>query len=257
MTADPAPVPLFDRTGGVARPGLPLIMREVIDYWRPGDARAAARVVAAAPRGDGHPVLVLPALLKGDRATEFLRDHLERLGYVAHGWGLGLDIGPTDRALEGSERRVRELHQRHGRKISVIGHSMGGLIAREIGHQAPETVRQVITLCSPFRPPIATNVELILRLFAPFHSRRVPALWANLPNPPPVPTTAIYTRTDGVVSWQSCCDAPTAIQESIEVIGCHTTMARNPDALAIIADRLAQPEGTWRAYADPHAAPLR
>ena len=239
---------IFDRTGSVPRPGLPLIAREMLDYWRPSDVRAAARVVAAAPRGDGHPVLVLPALLKSDHSTAYLRAHLERLGYVAHGWGLGTDIGPTDWALDGSERRLRELHRRHGRTVSVIGHSMGGLIAREIAKQAPEAVRQVITLCSPFRPPIASNVELAFRLFAPFHSQRVPELWASLPHPPPVPTTAIYTRTDGVVSWQSCCDASTDSHESIEVAGCHTTMARNPGALAVIADRLAQPEGTWRPH---------
>jgi pimeloyl-ACP methyl ester carboxylesterase len=251
LTSDRARI--FDRSGVVRRPGLALVMREMIDYVAPNDVAGAARVVAGAPRGDGHPVLVLPALLKSDRATLYLRRHLEGLGYAAYGWRLGTNIGPTDRALDGSERRLRELRRRHARRVTVIGHSMGGLIAREIARRAPSSVRQVVTLCSPFRPPIASTVELAFRLLSPWHSARVPELWATLPVPPPVPTTAIYTRTDGIVSWQSCCDTPGPEHESIEVTGCHTTMARNATALAIIADRLAQPEDAWRPYAGNRA----
>jgi pimeloyl-ACP methyl ester carboxylesterase len=239
---------IFDRSGAVQRPARALMVREMLDYLAPSDAAGAADAVAAASRGDGHPVLVLPALLKSDRATRFLRRRLDELGYIAAGWGLGTNIGPTDRALDGSEAALRALQRRHGRRVSVIGHSMGGLIAREIAKRAPGAVRQIITLCSPIQPPIAANVELLFRLLSPWHSARLPALWADLPTPPPVPATAIYTRTDGVVSWQSCRDVAGPERENIEVTGCHTTMARNAGALAIIADRLAQPEGAWRPY---------
>ncbi|MBI3515999.1 MAG: alpha/beta fold hydrolase, partial [Proteobacteria bacterium] len=184
---------IFDRSGTVRRPALALMVREMLDYLVPGDVAGGARVVASAPRGDGHPVLVLPALLKSDRATVYLRRHLETLGYVPYGWELGTNIGPTDLALEGSERQLHELSRRHDRRVSVIGHSMGGLIAREIAKRAPQSARQVITLCSPFRPPIASNVELVFRLLSPWHSGRVAELWASLPGTPPVPTTAIYT----------------------------------------------------------------
>jgi pimeloyl-ACP methyl ester carboxylesterase len=240
---------IFDRSGRVQRPARSLVLREMLDFFRAGDAAGAAAAIAAAPRGDGHPVLVLPALLKGDGATVFLRRHLERLGYPVYGWRLGVNIGPTDRALDGSERLLREIAARHGGRVSLIGHSMGGLIAREIAQRAPDAVRQIVTLCSPIQPPIAANVELIFRLLSPWHSPRVPELWARLSMPPPVPATAIFTRTDGVVSWQSCCDAAGPRRESVEVAGCHTTMARNPAALAVIADRLAQPEDGWRPYA--------
>jgi pimeloyl-ACP methyl ester carboxylesterase len=244
----PLHTPIFDHSGVAQRPTRALMVREMLDYLTPGDMTGAAAAIAAAPRGDGHPVLVLPALLKSDRATGFLRGRLEALGYQAHGWGLGTNIGPTDRALDGSEAALRELQRRHGGKVSLIGHSMGGLIAREIAKRAPGAVRQIITLCSPIQPPIAANVELLFRLFSPWHSARLPALWADLPTPPPVPATAIYTRTDGVVSWQSCRDVAGPERENIEVAGCHTTMARNTVALAIIADRLAQPEGAWQPY---------
>lgn len=248
MTTAP-PAGIFDRSGRVQRPARALVLREMLDFFRPGDLAGAAAAIAAAPRGDGHPVLVLPALLKGDGATEFLRRHLEALGYAVFGWGLGVNIGPTDRALDGSEQLLRALAARHGRRVSLVGHSMGGLIAREIAQRAPEAVRQIITLCSPVRPPIAANVELIFRMLSRWHSPRVPELWARLALPPPAPATAIYTCTDGVVSWQSCCETPGPFRESIEVAGCHTTMARNPAALAIIADRLALPEDAWRPYA--------
>jgi pimeloyl-ACP methyl ester carboxylesterase len=247
--AELSPTRIFDRTGSVRRPAPALVLREMLDYFTPSDTAGATTALADAPRGDGHPVLVLPALLKGDGATSFLRDRLAQLGYATHAWELGLNIGPTDRALDGSEARLRALAQQHGRPVSLIGHSMGGLIAREIAKRAPALVRQVITLCSPIQPPIAANVELIFNLFAPWHSARLPELWENLPTPPPVPSTAVFTRTDGVVCWQSCRDVAGPERESIEVAGCHTTMARNPTALAIVADRLAQPEGAWRPYA--------
>ncbi|MEJ0069862.1 MAG: alpha/beta fold hydrolase [Pseudomonadota bacterium] len=159
------------------------MLRELLDYLAPTDAAGVAAALAQAAQGDGHPVLVLPALLKSDKATAFLRHRLARLGYEAHGWDLGTNIGPTDRALDGSEHRLRALHQHRGRRVSVIGHSMGGLIAREIAKRAPGAVRQVITLCSPIQPPIAGNVELIFRLLSPWHSARLPELWAGLSTP--------------------------------------------------------------------------
>src|SRR5258706_11919218 len=195
---------LFDRSGAVQRPPLSVLARNIVDFFIPADRAAAARRVGAAPRGDGHPVLVFPAFLKGDGATRYLRNFLAQLGHDPHGWHQGVNIGPTDPALEGSKRRLLELRRRHGRKVSLVGHSLGGVIAREVAKQAPDSVRQVITLCSPFRPPIASNVELIYRFFARWHSTSVETLWRDVASAPPVPTTAIYSRDDGIVSWTSC-----------------------------------------------------
>jgi pimeloyl-ACP methyl ester carboxylesterase len=249
---------LFDRSGAVKRPPLRLLARNIADFLVPPDRTGAAQVLARAPRGDGHAVLVLPAFLKGDGATAYLRRFLSQLGYEAHGWRQGVNIGPTAAALEGTRRRLLELRRRQNRKVSLIGHSLGGVIAREIAKQEPASVRQVITLCSPFRPPIASNVELAYRLFAPWHSTDVRTLWRDLASAPPVPTTAVYTRDDGIVSWTSTVEPPADFRESIEVAGCHTTMACNSRALAIIADRLAQPEDNWQRYAlDPVPSPHR
>ncbi len=240
---------LFDRTGAVRRPGLGQLARNLADFFRPPDRAGAARALAGAPHGDGHPVLVMPAFLKGDGATAYLRQWLAHLGYAPYPWELGVNIGPTDKILHGSVARLRALQARHGRTVSLIGHSLGGVLAREAAKRAPEAARQVITLCSPFQPPVASTVELLVRFFGPWHSADVPALWDQVATPPPVPSTAIYTRDDGIVSWQSCLERPGAQRENIEIAGCHTTMASNTRALVVIADRLALPEGGWRPHA--------
>lgn len=242
MTTPPRRSGLFDRSGTVRRPALRLLAGEAAAQLARYDKAGAARALAAAPAGDGHPVLVLPAFLKGDGSTRPLRQFLKRLGYASYGWDLGANIGPTDAVLTGSRERLEAIARRHGRRVSLIGHSLGGVIARELGKQAPGSVRRIITLCSPFRPPIASNVELLFRLLAPWHSADVPALWAGLEMPPPAPTTAVYTRTDGIVSWQSCLETPGLDRENVEVGGWHGTMARNSAAFAIIAERLARPE---------------
>ncbi len=120
-----------------------------------GDAGALGMslgvLLATAPHGDGHPVFVLPGLLAGDPSTFSLRTYLTYLGYEVHGWQLGRNIGPTRHVVEGLRRRTAEIAERHGRPMSVIGWSLGGIFARELARQRPELVRQVITLGSPFR----------------------------------------------------------------------------------------------------------
>ena len=184
-------------------------------------------ILRRAPRGDGHPVIVLPGLTASDRSTRPLRWFLRDRGYFVHGWQLGTNMGPDERVLTGLRKRMADLSDRHGRPISIVGWSLGGIYAREIARATPATVRQVITLGSPFR--LADG-------------RR------GRHGPPPVPATAVYTRTDGVVPWQSCIEYPGQRHESIEVKGSHTGLGHNPAVLLVIADRLAQPEGTWSRF---------
>ncbi len=107
--------------------------------------------LAAAPRGDGHPVLVLPGLLASDLSTRPLRSFLNAQGYAAHGWKQGRNLGLRAGIEDGMLERVEELHERYGhRKISVVGWSLGGIYARQLAKRAPEKVRSVISLGSPF-----------------------------------------------------------------------------------------------------------
>jgi pimeloyl-ACP methyl ester carboxylesterase len=205
-----------------------------------------------APHGDGHPVLVLPGLGGGDRSTRPLRSYLDELGYSSYGWGLGVNFGPTDKVLDRLPERLADLGGHHDEPVSLIGWSLGGIYARELARREPAAVRQVITLGSPFNQAQqrATHATRVYDALGRFHSPRlsdeVPAGVERLPLP--VPATSIFTRTDGVVAWQSCIQEPDGRHENVEVWGSHVGLGVNPAVLFVIADRLAQPRGTWEPY---------
>jgi pimeloyl-ACP methyl ester carboxylesterase len=235
-------------------PALRLTLRDAAAALVPTPPFALRAALRTMPRGDGHPVLVVPAFLHGDFHTRPLRRLLAGCGYAAYGWGLRRNIGPTEAALEGLERRLDEIRRRHDRRVSLIGHSLGGVLARELAKARPRDVRQLILLASPVIQPTASPLEPVYRLLARWHSGAAARGVAQLNAPPELPVTAIFTRTDGIVAWRSCLEAPGACRECVEIRGAHGTMARNPEAWRIIADRLAQPEGTWRPYRPQGAA---
>jgi pimeloyl-ACP methyl ester carboxylesterase len=206
-----------------------------------------------APRGDGHPVLVLPGLMAADSSTRPLRRYLRRLGYHVHGWRLGRNVGPTREAVEGMGARLDELVERHGRKLSVIGWSLGGIYAREIAHRRPDDVRQVITLGSPFAMT-DTSSSRATRTYERFSHRHIDdgrLRRGGTAGALAVPATSIYTKQDGIVSWRACLDEVGPMCENVAVIAAHAGLGHNPAALWVIADRLAQPEGQWRPFVPP------
>lgn len=206
-----------------------------------------------APRGDGHPVLVLPGFMAGDFSTRALRGFLRDRGYRAHGWKLGRNLGPSQATITAMAERLQGLHAQYERRVSLIGWSLGGIYARELARAMPERVRQVITLASPFRDLDAVNVPRFLRQ----RSRRrssVPddaVIRARLREPLPVPTTAVVSRTDAIASWQSCCADDGELSETLEVDSSHLGIGHHPVVLLTIADRLAQPEGRWARFEPP------
>ena len=197
--------------------------------------------------GGGHPVLVLPGFYATDGLTKRLRSHLRKAGYAAHGWGLGRNLGLTDAVVDGLPARLDALHERHGQRLSVVGWSFGGLLARWLAHERPDAVRRVICLGSPWRPEgEVTRTTAMFERAADKHglSPRAREIVATLREPLPVPSTAIYSRTDGILNWHSCAlDAPTdggPASENIAVPSSHVGLVSNPLALAVLADRLAQ-----------------
>jgi pimeloyl-ACP methyl ester carboxylesterase len=212
--------------------------------------RPSAPLLRSAPKGDGHPVLVFPGFTAGDGSTQVLRDYLKKLGYSAHPWLLGRNLGAPEQMRGQMAERVDELHRRHGRKLSLVGWSLGGIYARELAKRMPEQVRQVVTLGSPFANVArATNAT---ELFAWFTGRdrgeERTSLAAHLRTPPTQPSTSIFSRTDGVVHWSSCLEPETDHTENVEVPGSHCGLGFNPLALYAMADRLAQPEGAWQPF---------
>lgn len=207
-------------------------------------------LLATTPRGDGHPVIVFPGLVTSDRSTTALRRFLKAKGYDVHGWELGRNYGP----LPGIERRmveqVERLNDESGRKVSLVGWSLGGIYARQLAKLMPERIRSVITLGSPFGgDPRATNAWKLYE-FTSGHriDDRERHMGGAISDAPPVPTTAIYSRTDGICAWQNCIERDGPLAENIEVEGSHCGLGHHPAAVYAVADRLSQPEGDWRKF---------
>jgi pimeloyl-ACP methyl ester carboxylesterase len=198
-------------------------------------------------RGDGHPIIVFPGLVAGDATTLPLRSFLSNLGYQVEGWNQGVNLGPRDGVIEHAREQVKTYFKRTGRKVSLIGWSLGGIYARELAKLEPKCVRCVITMGSPFAgPPQATNAFKIYQLASGLSVD--PTLQASLSEAPPVPTTSIYSRTDGVVAWECSIEKDSPISESVEIHASHVGMGANPIAWFVLADRLQQIDGQWRPF---------
>jgi len=215
---------------------------------------AAWPLLRLAPRGDGHAVLVLPGLAADDASTRLLRRFLTDRGYATHGWGLGQNLGPRTGVREAMLERLERLQRATGHRVSLVGWSLGGAYARALAMRRPEAVRTVITLGSPIVGDARAS-----------HARRVYE-WssgqrATLHHGPPlvrpvpdhVPSTSIFSRSDGVVAWRASVQPEGPLHENIEVIGSHIGLGVHAPVLYAIADRLAQPEGGWRRFAPPPA----
>jgi hypothetical protein len=214
----------------------------------------AAGWLASAPRGDGHGVLVLPGLLASDMSTALLRRYLRLLGYDVHGWGLGRNVGPTDAVLDELPRELADLAAHTSAPVSIIGWSLGGIYARELARGYPGLVRGVITLGSPFglladvRQNRAHNVYQ--RRSYLHADGRVPSR-EEVAQPIGVPSTAVYSRLDGIVPWPACTEPATDRHENVEVRCGHLGFGVDPATLWLIADRLAVPAGQRRPFRPP------
>lgn len=208
---------------------------------------------AALPAGDGHPVVIFPGLATDRHSIGPLKDFCEQLGYTAYDWGRGFNTGPqgdVDTWLDGLADHVGELTAAHEQNVTLIGWSLGGIYARELAKKRPSRVRQVITIGTPFAGTVEqTNVGWVYKLV---NGKRPPldqTLLQRLRATPRVPTTSIYSCTDGVVAWQACLNPVGGPKvENIEVEGSHCGLGWNPKVLAVVADRLRQPEGRWQPY---------
>ncbi len=234
----------------IQRPGLGLLLLEGRALLELAALLAAYPFLQQAPRGNGHPVLVLPAFMASDFSTRALRGFLRNRGYAVHGWKLGRNTGPTPETVAHLVQRLHELRGRYDRRVSLIGWSLGGVYARELARAFPLEVRQVITLATPFRNLEAVNVPAFVLARRRPHPNET-AFRERLRLPLPVPMTAIYSRTDGIAAWQSCVAESGPQSESIEVASSHLGIGHHPVVLLTIADRLAQPEGAWEPFRPP------
>jgi pimeloyl-ACP methyl ester carboxylesterase len=216
-------------------------------------------VLARAPRGDGHPVLLLPGFMADEVTLVALKLFLENRGYEVQNWGFGRNVGFNNRHASALEQKIRYLHHKSGRRVSLVGWSLGGMFAMYGAHEAPECVRSVVTLGSPVTFDAAGSqspflVKALYRLIShpmgtAAHVSHVRAKKLRQPKSLPVPISCLYSLSDGVVPPQEATiDGNPALHENIRVPGSHVGLGFNPIVLWILADRLAQPEGRWRPF---------
>jgi pimeloyl-ACP methyl ester carboxylesterase len=216
-------------------------------------------MLACAPRGDGHPVLLLPGFMADEGTLVVLKLFLENRGYEVQTWGFGRNVGFTSRHAKALEQKIRYMHHTSGRNVSLVGWSLGGMFAMYGAHEAPECIRSVITLGSPvtFDPAGSQSppfVKALYRLIAhpmgtAAHVTHLRAKNLRRPKMLAAPISCIYSLTDGVVPPQEATiDGDPALHENIRVPGSHLGLGFNAMVLWIVADRLAQAEGQWRPF---------
>jgi pimeloyl-ACP methyl ester carboxylesterase len=188
--------------------------------------------------GNGQVVLVIPGLMSTDIYTTPLRRLLTKIGYNAVGWELGRNYGRLE-YLPKLQERAKKLSNNGQNKIVVIGWSMGGILARELAKLSPEYFSSTITVGSPF-----ANIN------APNHAKWVydllnkgvvidPVFEAQIPNPPSMPTLAIYSKLDGMVPWQACMDIEeSALHQNQEIVSSHFGMGGSLEVMLVIKNYL-------------------
>ena len=233
-------------------PGLGLLALELRAFWEFGAVLPAWPALQRAPRGDGHAVIVFPGLSASDTSTVPLRRYLASLGYAPRGWDQGFNLGPRQGVLERTRDLLQSTCEDSGGAVSLLGWSLGGVYARELAKEFPDLVRCVVTLGTPFAAhPKSTNAWRIYQ-FASGRDIERESQQYDLPAAPPVPTTSIYSRSDGIVAWQGSIQrADHGRVENIEVVASHFGIGLNPSAWWAVADRLAQDPARWQPFRRP------
>ena len=231
-------------------PSLFLMLAEARGLFELNSSLLLSPLLLRAPKGDGHPVLALPGFLASDLSMAPMRRYLTELGYDTHAWNMGRNLGGVASKRGALRDLLRRIHDQTGRKVSLLGWSLGGVYARDLALQMSDMVRSVITLGSPFANDIrATNAT---RLYEALSGEAVddnPEIREAIAGDLPVPATSIYSRTDGIVNWHTSLLRPSERAENIEVyFASHIGLGVNPAALWAVADRLAQPEGEFKHF---------
>lgn len=231
----PQPMP------GVAAPSLANSLREVLT---PIEFARLALLWWTLPfhlRGGGRPVLLLPGLGGGERSMFVIREYLRVLGYQPHDWGLGRNDGNVMEKMPLVKEEVLRRSAEAGQPIALIGWSLGGYLAREVARAHPDLVARVITLGSPLvgGPKYTATAGFFGRAGAN-HDAIEARIAERYRVPLAVPVTSIFSKKDGVVSWQASVDHWSPDAENIEVHTTHFGFGFSKEVLSLIAERLAR-----------------
>jgi pimeloyl-ACP methyl ester carboxylesterase len=236
--------------GRLRPPSLFLMLAEARSVLELNTSLLLSPLLMRAPKGDGHPVLTLPGFLASDLSMAPMRRYLKELGYDTNAWNMGRNFGGVASKRGALRDLLTQIHETTGRKISIVGWSLGGIYARDLALQLPGIVRSVITLGSPFANDItATNATRLYEALSGEGINDNPEIREAIAGDLQVPATSIYSRTDGIVNWRTSLLRPSDTAENIEVhLASHIGLGVNPAALWAVADRLAQAEGEFRQF---------
>ncbi|TDR22397.1 esterase/lipase family protein [Marinicella litoralis] len=236
------------------RPSIFKMALEMRTFFEAGSFAFSYPLLQTTPKGDGHPVLVLPGFLASDFSTKLLRTFLKSRNYKPYGWKLGRNMGRHSDPITGCGpaiiQRLKDIHQKHGEKVTLIGWSLGGIYARELARQQPALVRQVVSMGSPFcNNQRANHATKIFEKTSGYKlTDMCPKLLKNMPTPPPVPSTSFYSKSDGITAWQCCVEQDSELTQNIEVVCSHLGYGHHPAVMWALADRLAQADGQWQPF---------
>lgn len=230
----PAAPPPEGAPGGLIRAA------EITAPWQFARLALKTPALRRLPRiGAGAPVVDIPGWRAPEASSAPLRSFLRWLGYEAMPWGFGTNQGDPQGDAERLAPLVVERAEASGRPVSLVGWSLGGVIAREVARNEPDAVRQVVTYGTPV---IGGPTHTIgASSFGAEESERITRMIEEVEseNPITVPVTAIYTKRDGIVDWRACIDRHSVEVEHIEVASTHLGLGIDPDVWRIIAERLA------------------
>jgi len=203
--------------------------------------RRPRRKLAVAPAANPQVAMLLPGFATHPVRMRYLARQLEEAGHITKRWGLGFNWGPTEQNFGALEARLLDLHARHGRKVVLIGWSLGGLYARELAKRQPQAVAKVITMGSPFSGSPRANNAWRAYQFITGHSVDAPPVAAELRSKPPVETVALWSANDGVIAPRCAAGRPGERDRAVALRCTHMGFTYDPQ---VIQTLLAELEST-------------
>ncbi len=220
---------------GIHGPPLKHLLGELQFLTRPLKRKLPGLAIreSASPRV----VMLLPGFATHPIRLRRLAQHLEMAGHTVKNWGMGFNMGPSAENFDAVARRVLELHHRYGEEVVLVGWSLGGIFAREVAKMHPDAVAKVVTMGSPFSGnPKANNVWRIYHLVTG-HSVEAPPVVVDISAKPPVPTVALWSPRDGIVSPRSSCGRPGERDRAVALRCGHMGFAYSDEAIeAVLAE---------------------
>jgi len=225
-----------------------LMVLEGLAPWKCAARVAAAPWVRRQPRADAHPVLLAPGIGTDNLTTPPLHRALDALGCASETQRQVINQGPSDGVSQRCAHGVCALAGRHGRAVSLVGWSLGGLYARELARELPQRICTVITLGTPVAGhPRSTRARRVVDGLNAC-TAHAPTPMARPPHAPPAPPPSIDSRGDGIVGWQCRVNGPGAMAQSVEVSASRSGTGASPATLCAIADRPGQRPGRCRPF---------